>query len=148
MSTTCTETLLALKSQLGMITQANGYRTDVGAVFTGRGALAVGTQQPSPTMTLTIVRDDPVSENGDVDAGQWVQNWRRTIELEVLADGAEDWDVVLDAAIDDVRRALTHVPRPIKIGAIAFMPPASGGATAVAVISISYIYLVDYSEFA
>ncbi len=137
--------LLALKTQLATITVANGYRTDMGgAVFTGRDALAVGSQRPLPTITLTSTRDDP-TDRANLSAGQWCQGWTRTVELEIQVAGADAWETALDNAVDDVRRALARHTSPLTLGGIAFTPPASGGETAMAVMSLTYSYIVDYS---
>lgn len=144
MSSPALDALLAIKAQLETITVANGYAADVGDVFVGRAALAVGTKAALPALSLTTVRDDP--EGDGLDAGQWYQTWTRTVALEMLADGAGDWETALDAIIEDVRRALSRYPRPLSLGGIAFDPPADGGALARASLQLTYSYTTDYSH--
>lgn len=139
------DALAALAAHLATITVANGYTVDIGAVSTGRAALAVGSQTTLPALTLTSVRDDPAT-GGTVEAGLWFQGWTRTVQLEALVAGADTWDLDLDAVLNDVRRALTRFPYPMTLGGITFTPPFDGGEIASAVMPLTFNYTVDYSE--
>lgn len=135
--------LQAIQTTLATITTANGYSTTLAAVSVGRAALAVGNAATLPVATLTSVRDDPAAS--PLDAGMWHQTWTRTVELEVLVLGDDAWESALDAAFDDIRRALARHPYPLLLGSAAFQPPVDGGSLAVLSLPLSYSYTVDYS---
>lgn len=140
--TAAIDSLLTLKSQLETITVANGYANDVKAVYIGRDALAVGSEDPLPIITLTTFRDDPAA-GGTLEAGVWLQTWTRTVELEMLVSGDGAWETALDTVWDDTRRALARYAKPLTLGGISFMPPAV--KTASALLQLTYSYTVDYS---
>ena len=141
--TAAIDSLQALKAQLETITVANGYANDVKAVYIGRDALAVGSEDPLPIITLTTFRDDP-AVGGTLEAGVWLQTWTRTVELEMLVSGDGAWETALDTVWDDTRRALARYGKPLMLGGISFIPPA--GKTASAVLQLTYSYTVDYSQ--
>lgn len=140
--TAAIDSLQALKAQLETITIANGYANDVKAVYIGRDALAVGSEDPLPIITLTTFRDDPAA-GGTLEAGVWLQTWTRTVELEMLVSGDGAWETALDTVWDDTRRALARYGKPLMLGGISFMPPAV--KTASALLQLTYSYTVDYS---
>jgi hypothetical protein len=140
--TAAIDSLQALKAQLETITVANGYANDVKAVYIGRDALAVGSEDPLPIITLTTFRDDPAA-GGTLEAGVWLQTWTRTVELEMLVSGDGAWETALDTVWDDTRRALARYGKPLMLGGISFMPPAV--KTASALLQLTYSYTVDYS---
>ncbi len=144
MSTPATTLLVALKTHLTMITTANGYRTTVGAVYTGRAALAVGTLITLPVLTLTPTRDDP---DGDVAmAANWFQKWKRAVEIEAILPETDNWDSDLDNLFDDLRLALSRFPAPLEIGSVVFYAPANGGDNASLVLPITYRYTTNYAD--
>ncbi len=140
--TAAIDSLQALKAQLETIAVANGYANDVKAVYIGRDALAVGSEDPLPIITLTTFRDDPAA-GGTLEAGVWLQTWTRTVELEMLVSGDGAWETALDTVWDDTRRALARYGKPLMLGGISFMPPAV--KTASALLQLTYSYTVDYS---
>ena len=141
MTVPATATLQALKTHLATITTANGYRTTVGAVYTGRAALALGTQMTAPVITLTSLRDDP-----EAPAASWFQTWKRTVELEAILPESTDWDANLDDVFDDIRKALVRFPIPLEFGSVVFFPPENGGDHAVLLLPITYSYVTNYAD--
>lgn len=136
--------LWELKAQLETIKIANGYRTDIGKVFTGRGALAVGSNESLPTITLTMLGDVLPDGEPDIEAGERIQYWMRNTELQAYVDGKDDWEVALDALLDDVRRALTIFRKPLRIGSPNFGPPAASGETASFLMMLKFPYELNY----
>lgn len=139
------DALQDIKSQLETITVANGYSNTVSMVGIGRNALAVGNKATLPAITLTTLWDDP-TDGPNIEAGQWCQQWTRTIAMETFVPAADDWEIALDAVIDDERRCLANYRGPLTIGRINFVPPSDGGDTASAVMLLTYSYVTNYTR--
>lgn len=145
--TAAIDSLQALKAQLETITIANGYANDVKAVSIGRGALAVGSEAQLPIITITTLRDAiPAGSGADIEASTPVQYWDRIAEIEALVDGGNDWEITIDALLNDVRRAFVRYRKPLRMGAPTFLPPADGGDTASFLLAITFPYSVTYFD--
>lgn len=145
--TAAIDSLQALKSQLETITVANGYANDVKAVSIGRDALAVGSETQLPIITITTLRDAIPADNGaDIEASTPVQYWDRIAEIEALVDGGDDWEIAIDALLNDVRRAFVRYRKPLRMGAPTFLPPADGGNAASFLLAITFPYSVTYFD--
>lgn len=143
--TVSSDALQAIRSQLETITVANGYANTVSMVGIGRNALAVGSKSTLPTITLTALGDAP-TDGTNIEAGQWCQQWTRTIAMETFVSAADGWEIALDAVIDDERRCLANYRGPLTIGSINFVPPSDGGDTASAVMLLTYSYVTNYTR--
>lgn len=150
MTAPATVALQALKAHLETVTVANGYQINIAAVAIGRAALAVGSKAALPVITLTTVRDDPPEGSGYIEAGSLHQSWTRLVQMEALIDGSDAWEADLDAALHDLRKALTRYKRPLLIGPPEFTPPAldaaGSGGTAALLMPLKIPYELSFFD--
>lgn len=144
--TSALDALLTLRTHLLTITQANGYASTIQSVRTGRDALVTGSQADLPLLSLVTLADEPADGN-EIEGGLGgaVQQWRRTVEMEGFIAVDDQWETALDALVDDIRRALVAYPSPLRIGRIAYTPPAdNGGSVASFLMPLSFPYVLSY----
>lgn len=146
MSLPAYEALLRLKAHLETIKVANGYALDVGTVALDREVLAVGSNAPLPIITLLTQRDefDRQVEQGDIEASEPFQHYRRLIDLEGFVDASEQgWELALETLLHDLRLALRRYPSMLRMGTPVFLPPEQN--TASFTLSLSVPYTLNFS---
>ena len=150
MTAPATAALQALKAHLETVTVANGYQINIAAVAIGRAALAVGSKAALPVITLTTLRDESPEGSGYIEAGSLHQSWTRLVQMEALIDGSDAWEADLDAALYDLRKALTRYKRPLLIGPPEFTPPAldatGSGGTAALLMPLKIPYELSFFD--
>lgn len=137
------DALLTLRAHLSAITIANGYPINVHAVAIHRDALAVGSDDSLPMITLFLQRDEfdraPTEQQNDIEASTPFQHYRRVLELEGFVDVSEDsWELALEELLTSVRLALRRYPDPLRMTPPQFFPPEQNVASFTLTLSIPY----------
>ena len=148
MSATVPELLAVLKSRLQQITLANGYQTDVTAVYEGDELLSVDEAIQPTYVSFSVIEDRDV---------EYSQDRARKAELNILVLGFLEVTSGLSAKqrafASDVRRALKPwAQRPLDGKGIrmdqfrvTYPPPERGAALAYVDISFSITFVENFT---